>query len=188
MGERNVHQRNEFIVAIVFFGLLLGESRADALTILGFAPSAATTQIGSQVTVDIVADFDALVVGWGLDLSFDPSVLSLSNGPVIGGVWNSGFAPDGDGLAGLALPGGLSGTGVVLATLTFDAVGLGTSALILSVTPGDLTEGVPLLSGGFDSLNLLGGSLEVTTIPEPATALLMAAGLAAFALRRARPR
>lgn len=170
-------------LAMVLAAGLFGAGSAQALSIVGFAPAAQSVEIGSPVSVDIVADFSDPVVGWGLDLAWAPGVVALSGAPVVGPAWNPVLAPDGDGLAGLAPPGGVSGTGVVLATLTFDGVGLGTSALALSATAGDLTEGIPLLGGGFDTTSFLLGSVEVVQVPEPGLAALLAASLVALAPR-----
>ncbi len=151
--------------------------RAEALAIVAVQPSAGLVATGASLTVDLVADFDTPVLGFGLDLSFDSAVLSLLAPPSIGSAWTSAFAADGDGLVGLAPPGGVVGNGVLLATLSFLALAPGTTSISLGITSGDLTEGFPLLVSGFDNAQLGGATVSV---PEPGAALLV--GLAAAAL------
>jgi len=95
----------------------------------------------------LFADADTLLLGFGLDVGFDSASLAWIGSAVVAPAWTAVFAPDGDGLAGLAPPSGISGNGLVVATLTFQALQAGTTALTPSVTPGDLTEGFSLKSG-----------------------------------------
>ena len=88
------------------------------------------------------ADQKALgqVAGVMIKASYDTGVLSQAGPPVIGSGWNVVFAPDGDGLAGFApFPTSVSGTDVLLATLTFEALAAGSTVLLASATPGDFT-------------------------------------------------
>jgi len=154
-------------------------ARADVT--VRFDPVTAIVQLSDQVSFDLVADIGEPVVGWGLDLTFDNSIVSQVGWPAIGGSWLSVAAADGDGLAGLAFPASVSGPGVLLATVTFSADAVGETDLLAGVTLGDLTEGFPLDPVGFATIAFENG--HVTVIPEPATALLLsAAGL--FGLRR----
>ena len=77
-------------------------------------------------------------------------------------------------------PGGVSGDGVLLFALTFDALTAGSSSLTLGFTPDDLTEGFTLAEGGF--AEVIFANAEVTAVPAPATWLLLLAGIAAFGL------
>jgi len=161
--------------------MTLAES-ATALSSVRFETATPSPTLGSTFEVQIVADLSDPIVGWGLDLGFDASLLSTVGAPVIGPAWAGVFAPDGDGLSGLTPSVGISGNDILLATLTFTADALGASALIASVTPGALTEGFALDPTGFDSLAFTNGLIEV--VPEPSTALLVSLGLLATATRR----
>jgi len=150
-----------------------------------FDPSDSIVNIGDNFSVDLKADIPEPVLGWGLDVSFDPSILAMTGDPIIGSDWQTSpfppplSNPDGDGLAGLAFPLPVSGNDILLATLSFDALALGTSPLVASFTPGDLTEGFPLvLPGSFAEVVFIDGS--VSPVPEPATILLLVSGMASM--------
>lgn len=153
---------------------------------VSFDPQDSIVFVGDFFTVDLVADIPDPVLGWGLDVTFDTSVLDLS-GVTVGSAWfpTSGF--DGDALAAIAFPTPVSGDDILLATLTFDAIALGTSDLTASITLGDLTEGFPLAPpappGSFADVVFEPASVNV--VPEPATVLLFSTGLIGLAgLRR----
>jgi hypothetical protein len=160
--------------------LLLWTGSAAAESSVRIETASPTAVLGSSFDVRIVVDLSLPVVGWGLDLGFDPAILSLDAAPIIGPDWVGVFAPDGDGLSGLTPSVGISGTDILLATLSFTADSLGTSALLLSVTAGALTEGFALDPSGFDSIVFTNGLVEV--VPEPATGLLFAGALVALGL------
>jgi hypothetical protein len=157
---------------------------ASALSSVRFETATPAPTVGATFEVQIIADLSDPIVGWGLDLDFDDSILSMDGAPVIGPAWVGVFAPDGDGLSGLTPDVGISGSDILLATLTFTADALGASALIASVTPGALTEGFALDPTGFDTIAFTNGLIEV--VPEPSTALLVALGLLMTATRRRR--
>lgn len=96
----------------------------------------------------------------------------LRGGPrVFGPEWVPAFAPDGDGLAGIAFPTGVSGNDILLATITFSGDAVGETDLFLSTTPQDLTEGFGLDPTGFAEVSFAPGHVEV--IPEPASVSLL---------------
>jgi hypothetical protein len=93
--------------------------------------------------------------------------------------WTAGSA-DGDGLGGVSFPAGLSGV-VTLATITLQGDAIGTTALDLAITAGDLTEGFALDPVGFDADVTLGSGV-LNVVPEPASLSLLA--LAGLLIRR----
>jgi hypothetical protein len=167
------------LCAIFAAGVFALSASADIT--VSFNPVHSWTTVGGTVAVDIVADIpeDEAILGWGLDLTIDdPSIASWtlnSIGPMFDAIVGN---PDGDLLGGLVpQPGNVWGTGVVLATIDFLGLNLGTTDLFLGDdSPGDPTEGFALDPTGFAMVNYVPGTLEV--IPEPAALVLLAvAGL-----------
>jgi hypothetical protein len=161
---------------------------ASALVVARVSPASAAHDVGDDFTVDLIATFTAPagtagLLGFGLDLTFDSAVITLSGPPVIGPAFTGFTGPDGDGLGGIASDAIGSGE-ILLATLGFHAEAAGFSALVLGITAGDLSEGFPLDPTGFDSVQLVNGG--VTVVPEPASATLLGVALAALALSRRR--
>ena len=172
------------IAARVVAAFLLAAAAASANVTVRFEPASLTVDPGTIFSMAIVADIPQPLVGWGLDLTIqNPAVVSVHAAPSIGPLWVSAYAPDGDGLAGLAFPSSVSGTGVVLATLSLSADAVGETDLWINVTPGDLSEGFALDPTGFDTFTVQAGHVKV---PEPATGLfLLAAGAVVAGRRRA---
>jgi len=164
---------------------LAGECTDDVC--VRFAPSSVTVADSFMFTIDIVADINTPILGWGLDISIsNPTAVNGLLAQSIGPNWFAVNTPDGDGLAGLAFPNPVSGSNVLLATLTFSTDQPGVSTLDLSVTPGDASEGFPLAPSGFGTFALESAEINVVFVPEPATSLLLVG--AAVASLRARRR
>ncbi len=173
--------------------LALAGSPAASAAVVELSLSAPTTRIevGQRFSIDILADIPDPVSGWGLDLGLDAAILQLVGTPAIGSAWTALAAADGDGLAGLApFPGSVSGSDILLARLELEAIGPGLAALMLSVTPGDLSEGLPLgfpaAPGSFAELSFSDLTVEVAAAPAAPTLLLLGGGLALLRLRRRR--
>ncbi len=170
-------------------GLLAASPAWATITVMLDPPAQSVAISAPSVSVDILADIpeaDA-IVQWGLDLSYDSPILALSGGSWANAVtintalFDVAVAPDGDELSALvpfsAAP--LWGSNVLLATVEFVPVGLGTSPLVLSDSngAGDLTEGFaldPPPTGVFADVAYVLGAITVT--PEPATIALLALG------------
>jgi len=171
----------KYLFAIVF-SLLIIVQNVSANVIVRFEPDSQNVLVREYVDVNVVADISDPVLGWGLDLSYDLSKLSLQGQPAIGPLWQPVNAPDGDGLAGLVFPGSISGDGVLLATLRFWTKVEGLAALDMSVTPGDLNEGFPLDPTGFAQVSFQTGCINI--IPEPAMSALLLTGVGFMRQRR----
>ena len=159
---------------------LLTAALASADVMVWLDPTNPTVNVGETVMVDIMADFEEPVMAWGLDLMIaEPMVAGLTQ-IAIGSEWDVTDTLDGDGLAGLRFPTGVGGQ-VLLATLTFEGLAIGETALDLSSGPEE-DEGFLLESGYMaTNVNFIGATL--TVVPEPAT-LLLAMGIIVLARRR----
>jgi hypothetical protein len=142
--------------------------------------------VGETTTVDIRATFTDGIIGWGLDVQVDqPDVANLI-GYTFGPLWDGGVSIDGDGLSAISdpalFPAGVGpGSDILLATLTFQAVGEGATPILLYVS-GDEDEGFALSDlTGNDAVTLGSGMIVV---PEPASLLLLSLGGLALLRRR----
>ena len=166
---------------LAFLAVLVCSTAAQAAPVLvRFVPNPVKVQVDVPFTVYLVADIPDPVLGWGLDLNFDPGLLVLKS-LTLGPLWFPADAADGDGLVGLAFPDPVSGSETLLASLVFSMVRSGTASLAASYDAADLTEGFALFSGGFAEVTFEEGTVAATTIPEPTSALLSLAGLVVIA-------
>ncbi len=183
-----------FIAAV----LLGASTQAWAAPILSFSTGPAA-QVGSTVTYNIAIDDIADLYSYQFSINYDARylrALNVTEGAFLGtaGSTVSGVLGMDTGLIDfvygslLGPTPGASGSGL-LASITFEAIGVGTSALsfadvIFLDSVGDDIAGLTALSGQGVVLAEPGGPVDV---PEPASVLLFGAGLAgAAALRRRR--
>ncbi len=162
--------------------LLVAAPTAHATVILTVDVSNAVVPVGGTTTVEVRATLSNPVLGFGIDLVFDPLLLSAGT-VTIGPSWTPLGSADGDGLAGFNGL-GVVGSDVLLASIVFTGLAEGFDTIGTAATPGDLTEGFPLLPSGFDGDVLFGS--EQIQVPEPAVATLLALVLACAPVRRSR--
>jgi hypothetical protein len=168
--------------AAVFALALLASGPATATVIVRVVSPVSEVTVGETFAIELRAEASQPIFGFGLDLGFDGALLAIDAPPAIGSLWDPLIAPDGDGLAGLVFPAGLTGD-LLLATLSFEALAPGITSIVASFTAGDLTEGLPLDPSGYDEdVSFVAAPIQV--VPEPATGLLVAAGLLALAAFR----
>jgi outer membrane protein assembly factor BamB len=176
---------------LAMLGAFAAAPEAHATATLRFELAPGTTVVGGAVRlaagesfeVDVVADLSEAIVGFGFDASFDSALLART-ALAIGPAWVAVNAPDGDGLAGLSPLPGRQGTDVLLATFAFEALAPGLADIVLGITSGDNAEGFARVQLGVFDAVVLPDPLAVEIVPEPASAALLALGLAGLAARR----
>lgn len=177
-------------IAILAIFLSAGLAFSDTIT-LGIVPSAQTVLVGSSASVDInivgLGDMVPDSLGaFDLDLIFDPAILAFNNAtfgdPVLGDQLDLfGFGSIVDVIFGsgtvnlfelsLDLPSDLEtmqAGAFTLATVEFDAIGLGTSPLNVSVNALGDAWGDPLVSAIVDG--------NISSVPEPSSIILFGTG------------
>lgn len=166
--------------------------RAAQATVMVNIDPVTYANVGSTFNVNINADVAAneALVGWGFDLLFDSTQLRL-NSASSSPYWDLvPVSPNPNNLTALLLANpnspdpGLSGTGLLLATLNFTCLGPGTSPLGISVDSTDLTQGFMTFDGQYASwqantASIVQGSAPV---PEPGTMILLGFGMFALAI------
>ncbi len=168
------------LALLVFLFAATFAQGAGAITV-ELVPEATEVVVGASFEVELRANLDAPVLGWGLDV-FTMGPVGPVGDPVIGPAWLPIESPDGDGLAAVAFPEGVIGDDVLLATLRYAASAPGEITFQPSATVADLTEGFALDPTGFAIFGS-GPLVRVDVIPEPGTLLLVGAGLAGLAAR-----
>ena len=191
------------IIGVV--GLLL--ISPSAAIMLAFEPLSQTVSQGSSLDVDVVISGlhgvmpNEIVSTYDLFVEYDASILSAANvafGSMLGGPFLSfqDYDLSTSGVVNFAELSFLSDPELdslqpdvfTLATLSFDAIGLGASALEFSTafSPFDFIDvkgreidpfvpGVLDVTAGSGSINVIAG------VPEPGTLLLLGAGLSGYA-------
>lgn len=163
----------------LLIGLLV--SPALGAVVVSFNPQTTNANVGDVFWVDIVADIPANepIVGWGFDLDLATPGVAVPTGNVVLGAGWIGVPPGGDGdpYAALSFPSGISGMGVLLAQVQFQAIGLGQTQVVLSDdNPADLTEGFLIEPPPIDTFATVFYNEGTIIVPEPTALVLLALG------------
>lgn len=182
-------RRSVLIVFLLSSMLAFSAGNALSTVMVNINPEIRFATVGSTFTMDITADVSAneALVAWGFDLLYDPTQLTL-NSATTSAYWDL-FSFGGDNLTALLIPDssspdpGLSGNGLLLATLNFTCQGPGTSALDISINSLEMLQGFMTFDGQYAAWQSIPASIEQGTaaVPEPGTVLLLGSGLAAIA-------
>ncbi len=179
-------------IALLF--LLVGGTTASALPIISVDMDPTTAGIQSSLIVTPTTTFDVDVIitgvdatsplnGFEFDLDFDSAVLSATS-VVDGGfllapaivLQNDVTPPDVMFAAVTLLPAGAVGSGI-LASITFDAIGIGSSVLDLNDAILAAPFGIPIPLDGINDGTI---NVAAASVPEPTAGLLLALGLIAL--------
>jgi hypothetical protein len=178
-----------FLICAIVAALTCFNVMSANAIILEFNPTDIEVPLGTKFSVDLLATdvpvYNA-IIGWGLDLIYDNTQMSLDS-LTIGSNWSQTTGGiDLDEFGGLLScdPSNILGDDILLATFDFQCLDVGFSTLDLAVTTGDLTEGFSLLIGGFAEWSYT--SANITQTPEPATLFLVGTGLAGLVAARRR--
>lgn len=191
--------------------LMLGIPSMASATLIDFDPSDTTADLGDTIAIDIVATPEAgeLIGEYDFIVNFDPTILALDDlifGPSLNddeffcslvGCRGSVDVAGGVNLFELSLAFPLfllqDGTSpIVLATLIFDTIGVGTSDLSFTGNIAGQSPPFGILGDEFGfplpSAQPGTGSVTVVQVPEPSTLLLTFSGLVILlsSLRRRR--
>jgi hypothetical protein len=149
------------VTLVLFIDLLpkVGPVQAGMI-LVSSQPAKSSVLVNESFTVEITADITENILGFGLDLLFDPALLVVSDFTIVAPFLPL-RSPDGDHLAGLAYPRDVTGRDVALVTVTFLPLAAGKAEIAVGFTEDDPAEGFPEYGVGRWS--------ELTTVPAVVT-------------------
>jgi hypothetical protein len=159
---------------LTLFATAAGPTALATVTLSFVQQNTVIPTIGESAVVEVRADLTEAIIGWGLDLAVvDPSVATLTD-LAVALPWDAAEATlDHDLFGATSLTSVGPGTDILLATLTFQAVGDGVTNIAL-LTSNDEDEGFALANwSGLDSVVFASGTI---TVPEPTSFLVCTLG------------
>lgn len=135
-------------------------SGAQADITIDFIPIGNDFQPGRPLTVEIIADIEDPIIGFGFDWLFDaafiePSAFMLSE------LFTAAGGTDSDSIVALAYPDPVVGEDVLLGTLQFDAVSEGDSIVSLHDVTGGRNTGFAGRDGLSVNTSILEGLIQI---------------------------
>lgn len=177
-------RKNKLFLVLVLFVVIsfaFLPCLAIAIPIVSVQPSTSTIYPGDTFNLSVGISDVTDLFAFQFDIGFDPAILSavsVTEGPFLPSGGSTFFVPGTiDNIAGsisfnadslIGAISGVSGDGT-LATLSFQALALGTS-------PVDLSN-VILLDSTFSDISFNTANASVNVVPEPATFILLGSGL-----------
>jgi len=164
----------KIVVALALFGI--GSAQAATVT---FDPNPETIVLGSVFTLDIVGTGFPETEGGGAQFTFDASILQVNSVTIDSNVWEIFTSPgsidnvmgavDGIVVATFIDP----GASFTVASIEFEAIGIGTTALTLSENPLNVWAA----AGSPVNPAMIAGMVTVTAVPVPAAVWMFCSAL-----------
>jgi hypothetical protein len=190
-----------FALVLALIALATTAARDASALVLSFSPTSVPANVGDSISVDVVASALGTdeIAGFDLDVLFDASILAptsvvfgtgLGDPSLFEALTSFGFTPGVVDFAEISFLSeseldALQSEPLVLATLGFDVIGSGLSALTFRL---DATNLVVDADGNTLEVTTRAGSVGNAVVPEPSAALVFAAGAALIAARVRRAR
>jgi hypothetical protein len=180
-------RRKLVLMVAVYIMLCLSFGTVQASTTISLQPQSPSVTLGDQIVIDVVLSTDLSFLSGALDFTFETELASFSSfsfGSAVDSDFS--FSPDTSVAGqinnfGFANFSGINGANIVLAKITFDAIGTGTadfaSTVDQSFEGGWFIEGSTEPINDFSTFILTPTSVEINAVPIPGAVWLLGSGL-----------